>query len=924
MKKENEHLNTSLQHTASVENSLVTVIPPFRVNYQAEENLSADLPNGKDDEAPCLEDEILSSFDDYFDEEGEIITSSKGVDCSGDYDEWSNFENGSSLPEELKAPHDSAANTDHEANQTTCTRGSKMYANSITAPVGGVVPTPNIHHSMITRINQTYLGDSLKDAVARFSTVLAKSFQGTGKTYAVKVLIKADDGDVIKAGDNKVLMISPREKLNRALANEMGFSYYADIKKAIKQNQSPDLIIPMIERMTCTPQSLPALARYYKEKTGADLAYNVIVLDEIEAIAEMLTSNVTQHKTEALSVFKDIAHRSGVRVGLDAFPTEKSRYLLGLLSPTGSFGDLVNAHKRWSNIKANIIEGGSYSKRAEALTTLMREAIKQGKRVAITSSSAVFCKRAYETLTALHPDLRFIMVDREGSPEATALMDNTDLITNYDVIIYTPTINVGVSFDIENHVDCVFAAFPNAEGTGGTSDALQALARVRHPVDNEWFVALDEPKALFNIDRSALASDEVCTILMNRYQKERFGAGVVGEVSAVEEEVLRLWSINDRDRILDKNNFNSLFKHKLEAMGVSVARLPIESIGTDAELSNTIEEVKESLEALEVAAKTKSERIDERQYNHITMRLKHDKQSVTKSERDSVKRYKFESKFNINCDLLTSSELDDYLELDSNNAISQVINREIVLGATAAFNNRLMKARTIGLGENGAFKVDLVDEKLNYRMKARLLSYALPYLDGESYSHNSLIKSNLYRFIKDHEKEILVSRVIPLASDWSKKPALIMNHLLTMCGYKVTAERKVVPATKRSKAKKVRVWRAISDKAIDALVADRLDRGENWVHKTTTLMDIYEDMKCFLTPEMIEELQMPRVDINFVHDQLKLIPSNLKAGILAEYVERYDMMNPDNRLGVDAPLVANKWLSEQVAGFAKLPDVLQA
>jgi hypothetical protein len=151
-----------------------------------------------------------------------------------------------------------------------------------------------------------------------------------------------------------------------------------------------------------------------------------------------------------------------------------------------------------------------------------------------------------------------------------------------------------------------------------------------------------------------------------------------------------------------------------------------------------------------------------------------------------------------------------------------------------------------------------------------------------------------------------------------------MNHLVGMCGYKVTVERKVIPATKRSKAKKVRVWRAISDKAIDALVADRMDRGENWIHKTTTLMDIYEDMQCFLTPEMIDELQMPRVDINFVHDQLKLIPSNLKAGILAEYAERYDMMNPDNKLGVDAPLVANKWLSEQVAGFAKLPDVLQA
>lgn len=833
-----------------------------------------------------------------------------------DYEQWSNFENGSSLPEELKAPHDSAANTDHEANQTTYDRGSKMYPNSTSTPAEGVTPTPNIHHSMIASINQAYLGDSLKDAVSRSATVLAKSPQGTGKTTAVKALINDDD---------KVLMMSPRDKLNHALSKDLsGFSYYVDIKEAIKQNKDPDLIISMIERMTCTPQSLPALARYYREKTGNDLAYDVIVLDEIEAIAEMMTSDVTQHKVEVLSVFKGVAHRSSVRVGLDAFPTEKSRYLLGLLSPDGCFSDLVNNHKRWSNINASIIDGGSYSKRSDALTAMMREAIRQDKRIAVTSSSAAFCERTYKALAALHPDLRFILIDSEGSPEATALMDNTGLIVNYDVIIYTPTINVGVSFDIAKHVDCVFAAFPNADRTGGTSDALQALARVRHPVDNEWFIALDEPKALFNVDRSYLSVDEVGGILMKRHQKEQFGAGMVGSVSAIEEEVLKLWSINDGDRVLDKNNFNILFERKLKAMGVKVARLPVASIGVDAELSSTSEEVKEALEALEVEAKTKSARIDEREYTHIVMRLKHDKKSVTKSERDSVKRYKFESKFNINCGQLTPSELDEFLKLDSGNAISQVINREIALGATSVFNNRLMKARTIGLGDNEAFKVDLVDEKLNYRMKARLLSYALPYFDGESYSHSDLIGSPLYQFIYDHKNEILVTKVIPLPDSWSKKPALIMNHLLAICGYKVTMGRKDIPATKRSKRKQVRTWRAVSIKAIDTLVADRLARGENWIHKTTTLMDIYEDMKDFLTPDMIEQLQMPRVDINFVHDQLRLIPSHLKAGILAEYVERYDMMNPNNKLGVDAPLVANKWLSGQVDNLAELSDVLRA
>ena len=833
-----------------------------------------------------------------------------------EYDLWASEEKSSRVNEQFNAPSGDASNVHHMANPTTCNRGYEMYPNNSIAPVAGVVPSPEIHHSFNFSISQPYLGDSLKNAVQHSSTVLAKSPQGTGKTTAVKALIKPDD---------KVLMISPRDKLNQALSRDLsGFHYYADIKRAIKQKQSADLILPMIERMTCTPQSLPALARYYKEKSGNELAFDVIVLDEIEAIAEMMTSSVTQYKVEALCVFKGVSHRSGVRVGLDAFPTEKSRYLLSLLSPNGRFSDLVNDHKRWSNISASIIKGGNYSKRAEALTSLQREAIEQGKRIAITSSSAVYCERAYKTLSALYPALRFILIDREGSNEATAMMDNPGLIENYDVIIYTPTINVGVSFDIHNHVDCVFAAFPNAEGTGGTSDALQALARVRHPVDNKWIIALDENKDLFNVERSRYADDEVCKILMQRYQKERFGAGVAGDVSDIEEEVLKLWSINDGDRIADKNNFNELFNKKLKSMGVIVKSLPIAFIGEDRELINQTKAVKETLAALEVVAKTQSERIDQRQYNHITMMLKHDKQSVKKSDRDSVKRYKFESKFNINCDELTVSELDEYLELDNNNAMSQVINREIATTATTAFNNRFMKARVSGLGDNEAFKVDLVDEKLNYRMKVRLLAYALPYFEGESYSHSSLVKSPLYRFIESHKSEILVTKVIPLPADWRKKPALVMNHLISICGFKATMSREIIPATKRAKEKKVSTWRGVSVKAIDNLVDDRLSRGENWVHKTTTLMDIYEDMKDFLTPEMVDNLQMPRVDINFVHEQLKLIPSHLKAGILRDYSARYDMMNPNNKFGIDAPKMANEWLSNQVSNMVASDTVLSA
>ena len=775
--------------------------------------------------------------------------------------------------------------------------------------------------SKTTVINQAYLGDELKKALSRCRALLVDSIQGTGKTTAIKQVISG-----------KSLMITPREKLNRAVASELPeFSYYGDIKQAIKSGGDSDVIAAMIERMTCTPQSLPALSRYYKSKTGNELSFDQIIFDEITATAEMITANVSGDKVEIMQTLKEVARNSGKCVGLDAFPSTGARFLLNTLSPDGLVDELTNKHKRWANITAHNLhrlptdkdrakwqkedkpekaDASSYQQRVDALSRLQHEEIKKGESIAITSSTATYCETQYDALKALHPELNIILINSKDSPEATALMNAPSLLSKYQVIIFTPAISVGVSFDLPNHIGCVFASFPNVDGTGGTADAVQALARIRHPSSNKWFIALDEQRQLFSKSREKITSQQVIEILEKRIKQEYFGAGKADGVTETEEQILKLWAINSNDRVKDKNHYNENLKIKLTRMGVSFQNLCIDSIAADDELASTTEQVKEAKKAHEIEIKTKSERIDERQYNYIAMRLKHDKASVTEEERGSVARYRFESKFNINCDELSEVELDSFLDLDKKSAISRVVNNEIANYSTTSFNNRYMAARVTGLGENEAFKVDLLDDKLTYRLRARLLGYALPYFDGESYSHQSLIKSALWQFIKKHHDEILVTQVIPLPVEWKKKPALVMNHLLRMCGYKTRGKQFTIPANDRSKEVKATKWSAKLEPEILKIIEDRYQRGENWVHKTTTLMDVFSDVDVFLSPEDANELQMPRIDIDLVARCLKTIPSHLKSEVLSKYLDMYDMMNPENA-GIDAPMIANKWLEGQ-------------
>jgi len=62
---------------------------------------------------------------------------------------------------------------------------------------------------------------------------------------------------------------------------------------------------------------------------------------------------------------------------------------------------------------------------------------------------------------------------------------------------------------------------------------------------------------------------------------------------------------------------------------------------------------------------------------------------------------------------------------------------------------------------------------------------------------------------------------------------------------------------------------------------------------------------------------MPPVDVKFVKVQLLRIPQVFHTEIMNEYKLRYDVMNPENKHGVDNPIFANKWLKSKAEIYDK-------
>ena len=74
--------------------------------------------------------------------------------------------------------------------------------------------------------------------------------------------------------------------------------------------------------------------------------------------------------------------------------------------------------------------------------------------------------------------------------EKNKVSDIDSEFAKYQCVIYTPVITVGISFDIKNHFNCVYAWLGNATVTART--AMQAIHRIRNVVDNQVFVAFDK------------------------------------------------------------------------------------------------------------------------------------------------------------------------------------------------------------------------------------------------------------------------------------------------------------------------------------------------------------------------------------------------------------------------------------------------
>lgn len=302
-------------------------------------------------------------------------------------------------------------------------------------------------------INEKYISDETYKYHFKTHDIIAlKSNMNSGKTYSMPSLF--DDY-------KKIIVVYSRISLNLSIYNKWkqhGFQLYSDIKDdyIINTNKYPRIIVQ--------------IDSIHRIQGQTDL----LILDEIESTHEHLCGSKLMLKTTECyySLMTYINHTPKV-ILCDA--NLKDETINILLAKRDKIIKINNTYKTFSHIHTTLFCN------EKVFINHLYNLIEQNKKIVIPTNSKKWAKTIQKMILDKfsNKQLNILRIDMENKFTST-----TDWI-NYDILIYTPTITAGVSFD-EVHFDVVCAYFKRKSTSAEQSS--QMLFRVRHLKDNKMFI----------------------------------------------------------------------------------------------------------------------------------------------------------------------------------------------------------------------------------------------------------------------------------------------------------------------------------------------------------------------------------------------------------------------------------------------------
>jgi len=604
-------------------------------------------------------------------------------------------------------------------------------------------------------------------------TLVVKAQMKLGKTKALRAYVDrefpAQPGGLAAA---VIRMVTFRQTFSKSMHKEAfsDFSLYSDFKGDLNHVKHPRLIVQV--------ESLHRLT-YGDTPEPVDL----LVLDEVESILGQFESGLHRHFNADLAMFRWMVATAGRVICMDANVSDRTHATLADLR--------AHAPPRFHWNQFRRAEGDLYRFTADQATWLdhLYAQLDANKKVVVPMNSIKEAEVLEKAVAKRYPGRRVRLYSSKTlqSEKNLHFGDVHKYWGSLDVLIYTPTVSAGVSFELE-HFDVLFGHF--SDRSCGVETCRQMLGRVRNLRSREHFLLLrgvpaNLPTSTADIER--LVHDQRAGLYRKVASRGAFApqfdytAG--GRVQYYSSPYFRLWLESLRIENLSKNAFVARFIDQVADTGAAVAVLKPRKEAALLDVKAEHKQLKAKIANDEAEAVRDAEDIFPDEAMEIQRKMS-DQEDVTAAERLSYAKYRLQDTYSWHGREMTTDFVKNYKE----NKVARVYRNLTRVFSKTTLVKSLKAIQRVETDRHTAFldavggetnvdvKMGLESHDLHHRYVYRAHYFALWLLHICGFasldvdSGEAVHTQRMYDSLKSHEKEFLRQQQA-IAYEFKKSPA---------------------------------------------------------------------------------------------------------------------------------------------------------
>ena len=289
-------------------------------------------------------------------------------------------------------------------------------------------------------------------------TYAIKSGMGTGKTQVLKKIISKH------FTEKRILYLSHRQTFTQNIAGtfgDLGFYNYMDGIINLRLHDKLILQIDSIKHLLID---------------NIFITFDIIILDEIESLLSHFSSiTLGNNRLIICKIFEIIIKKAKWILAMDADFNERSYYFLSTIKEKPKI--IQNEYK---SINRKYLFTTNYEMRKCQLI----EDIKSNKNIVVISLSRVTLDDLYEEIIKIcNKDKIIRYTSMTDDTQKEQLQEVNKYWKNYQVVMYSPTIEAGVDFNVKGHFSRMYCFL--SDGSCCPRACIQMIGRIRDLFDNQ-------------------------------------------------------------------------------------------------------------------------------------------------------------------------------------------------------------------------------------------------------------------------------------------------------------------------------------------------------------------------------------------------------------------------------------------------------